>query len=317
MDPRIATIVADVRALAGVRRIPGLADLVGQAAEGGPRAWLLPGILGASCATPLPAQRAAAAALACFQLSVVLVDDLLDADPRGAQHRIGVGAAANLALALQAAACESLLALPDRASGFRAVAALTDATTRVARGQHLDAQGARDEDDYWRVTAEKSGAFFALAFALGAWCGPAPEPTCAAAAALGAVYGDLIQIHDDLRDSLATPAAPDWREDRASLPILYASQVAHPERDRFVRLRGEIARQGQGAERALAEAQHILQTSGAVAFGLDQILRRAEAAQPLLAAFGAPDGVRALFTEIVAPVEALLNPPMEHVGFPA
>lgn len=317
MDPHFTAIVEDVRALTAIRHLPGLADLVGQAAEGAPRAWLLPGIIGAACATPLPAQRAAAAALACFQLSVVLVDDLLDADPRGAQHRIGVGAAANLALALQAAACEALLALPNRASGFRAAAALTEAAARVARGQHLDAQGARHEDDYWQITAEKSGAFFALAFALGAWCGPAPETTCAVAAGLGAVYGDLIQIHDDLRDSLATPAAPDWRADRASLPILYASLVAHPERDRFERLRGEIVRQGPRAGRALAEAQHILHTSGAVAFGLDQILRRAEAAQPLLAAFGATDPVRALFAEVVAPVEVLLNPPKEAAGFPA
>ena len=45
----------------------------------------------------------AAAAIYCSLLSIHLVDDLLDEDPRGAYRRLGAGAAANLALALQAA----------------------------------------------------------------------------------------------------------------------------------------------------------------------------------------------------------------------
>ncbi len=317
MNPTIAAVVEDVLALASVRRLPGMAELVTRSAAGNPRAWVLPGIVGAACGAPVPAQRAAAAALACFQLSVVLVDDLLDDDPRGAQHQIGIGAAANLALAFQAAAYEPLLALTDSASGHRAVEALTDTIGRVAWGQHLDALGARAETDYWLTTAEKSGAFFALAFALGPYCGAAPEAECTAAARLGATYGELIQIHDDLRDSLEVPASPDWREDRASLPILYASLVAHPDRDRFLSLRAEIARQGRAADDALAEAQHILQVSGAVAYGLDQILRRAEAAQQDLALVGAPEAVATLFEEVVAPVEALLNPPTAPAGCPA
>ncbi len=317
MNTDIAAVVEDVLALATVRRMPGMADLVTRAAGGGPRAWLLPAVVGAACNTPAPAQRAAAAALACFQLSVVLVDDLLDADPRGAQHRVGVGAAANLALAFQAAAYEPLFALADRAAGFRGADWLTTAIERVAWGQHLDALGARDETDYWLTTAEKSGAFFSLAFALGPGCGAAPEAQCSAAARLGATYGELIQIHDDLRDSLETPASPDWREDRGSLPILFASLVAHPERDVFIRLRSVVARQGPEAETALVEAQRILQTSGAVAYGLDQILRRAEAARPLLGVFDAPEHVRGLFDDVVAPVAALLNPPRAPVVSPA
>ena len=45
-----------------------------------------------------------AAAIACIQLSLVLVDDMLDQDPRGVHVQVGEGVAANLAFALQAAA---------------------------------------------------------------------------------------------------------------------------------------------------------------------------------------------------------------------
>ena len=45
----------------------------------------------------------ASAALACAQLSIILVDDMLDDDPRGEYRRIGYGNASNFANAFQAA----------------------------------------------------------------------------------------------------------------------------------------------------------------------------------------------------------------------
>jgi len=73
--------------------------------------WQLPVLacraVGGSEEAALPA----AAAVACLQISIILADDVLDQDPRGAHHRLGVGRTANLALAFQAAA----LALLGRA----------------------------------------------------------------------------------------------------------------------------------------------------------------------------------------------------------
>ena len=58
-----------------------------------PRDWELPVIaceaLGQAREMAIPAS----AALACAQISVILVDDMLDDDPRGEYHRIGNGRA--------------------------------------------------------------------------------------------------------------------------------------------------------------------------------------------------------------------------------
>src|SRR6188474_198738 len=45
----------------------------------------------------------AAAALFCSMISIHLVDDMLDDDPKGDYHRLGIGRTANLGLAFQAA----------------------------------------------------------------------------------------------------------------------------------------------------------------------------------------------------------------------
>src|SRR5262245_40109876 len=44
------------------------------------------------------------AAILCSLISIHLVDDVLDGDPRGLYHRLGAGTVANMALALQGAA---------------------------------------------------------------------------------------------------------------------------------------------------------------------------------------------------------------------
>ena len=74
-----------------------------------PRNWELPLItceaLGQAREKAIPA----CAALACAQISIILVDDMLDNDPRGEYHRIGNGRAANFAIAFQATGAEALL----------------------------------------------------------------------------------------------------------------------------------------------------------------------------------------------------------------
>src|SRR5262249_3436724 len=65
--------------------------------------WDYPGIackaVGGDAATVLPA----AAAIFCSLISIHLVDDMLDLDPKGDYRRLGAGKVANLALAFQAA----------------------------------------------------------------------------------------------------------------------------------------------------------------------------------------------------------------------
>ncbi|HRF50815.1 MAG TPA: polyprenyl synthetase family protein, partial [Anaerolineales bacterium] len=232
----------------------------------------------------------------------------------GEHVRLGAGRAANLATAFLAAGGEALsasLCEPERL--VRAQAALAEGVGRVAVGQHLDVGGAEDEAAYWRIAAAKSGAFFGLAFHLGALLSPASFDEGLALEAVGALYGEMVQIHDDLRDCLEAPAGPDWRAGRLTLPMLYAQVVPHPERDRFCERRAEIAAllevdaSAEEIAPVLAEAQAMLVRCGAISYGLDQILRRdAEARGRLASIAQQTQGVTRVLDEIVAPVRALL-----------
>lgn len=50
------------------------------------------------------------------------------------------------------------------------------------------------------------------------------------------LFGELIQIRDDLFDAFQTPANPDWTLGRSSMLTLYARTAEHPDRARFVDL---------------------------------------------------------------------------------
>jgi geranylgeranyl pyrophosphate synthase len=177
----------------------------------------------------------------------------------------------------------------------------------TAFGQQLDLQQAEDEETYWQLVQTKSSPFFSAAFYIGALVGGASEETACQFEELGRLYGEMIQIHDDLNDVMTTPADPDWLQGRSPLPILFAQVVAHPERERFVELR-QIAAEPA----ALAEAQAILIRCGAVSYCVDQLIRRYHAAQGVLG------GIRLvqdqelanLFESLVEPIWKLL----EEVG---
>mgnify|MGYP001160651961 CR=1 FL=1 len=321
-------ILSAVLALEGIRALPELGRIARRGGASAPPAWRLPLIVAEALGAPPGAALPAAAALACVQLGVVLIDDLLDGDPRGEHVRLGAGRAANLAVAFLAASGEALSAgrqgrsagRQARSAGLheperlaRAQAALAEAVGRVAVGQHLDVGGAEDEAAYWRIAAAKSGAFFGLAFHLGALLSPASFNDGLALEVVGGLYGEMVQIHDDLRDCLEAPAGPDWRAGRRTLPMLYAQKVPHPERDQFCERRAEIAAllkvdaPAEEVAPVLAEAQAMLVRSGAISYGLDQILRRdAEARERLASIAQQTQGVTRVLDEIVAPVRALL-----------
>ena len=126
-----------------------------------PRDWQLPII--ACQAVGEPAERAipASAALACAQISIILVDDMLDDDPRGEYQRIGHGRAANFAIAFQAASVDALIGSSTRSSvKHEALNTLNRMMLTTAHGQDLDVQNPSDEASYWRVVENKSAPFF-------------------------------------------------------------------------------------------------------------------------------------------------------------
>ncbi len=240
--------------------------------------WQLPALasraVGGAEAVALPA----VGAIACLQISIILIDDMLDQDPRGTYHRLGVGRTANLALAFQAAALRLIgqgAASPEAKAA--AGAALSAVALATAFGQDLDVQNLRGEEDYWRVVRAKSTPFYGGALQVGALLGGAGLPVAQGLYDFGVVLGEMIQIFDDLVDAFEAPANPDWGEGRNNLAILYARTADHDKRAEFLQVAP-----GADDPRVLQDAQQLLISSGAVSYCVYQQLQRFRTGRAIL-----------------------------------
>jgi geranylgeranyl pyrophosphate synthase len=227
----------------------------------------------------------AVAALGCVQKSIILVDDMLDGEAEALYIQMGTGRAANFALVLQAAA----FALLDQCSVPVARRQLAQQTLarlalQTAAGQELDVQDVLNEDAYWRVVRAKSAPFYAEALRMGAQLTGSDTATENAFSQIGGIFGEVIQIHDDLEDAFAVPAKPDWTRQQNNLLILYGTVADYAERDRFVALCAKAA-----DEVHLREAQQLLLQSGAVSYAVYQAMQREQQAQALLEQIAPPD----------------------------
>ena len=284
--PQMATILTRT---AGKVRMDWLLPVFGCQAVGGAEPDALPGV----------------AAMACSQISIILADDLLDEDPRGEHHRIGVGQAANLALAFQAAAFRVIDQAPISAAQRAAVQGrLAFLALKTAYGQWLDVQNLSGEDDYWKVVEAKSTPFYGVALQVGALLGGAGAELAAEIYAIGVQLGEIVQLFDDLEDALQVPASPDWTQGRNNLLILYARVAPHEQRDAFVTLLSRLAEPG-----VLPQAQQILIDSGAVSYAIYQAVTRFQAAQQRLANLDLanPEPIRRALIDQMAPLKTLFQ----------
>ena len=257
--------------------------------------------VGGEAADSLPA----AAAVFCSLISIHLVDDMLDDDPKGDYRVLGTGRTANLGLAFQAA---GHLVLDDPGIHPRTCAALHAAFARMsigtAFGQDMDSRELRSEEEYWRTVGTKTPPLFGAAFRMGALLGGAPEPTVDALDAFGGVLGRFVQVSDDLSDALETPAKADWGRRPNNLPILYAMTADHPARERFL----ELSVRSEDPE-ALAEAQQILLRSGAVSYCVFKMVEIADEARKVLAGIALRDAapVERIFAAHLQPLHQMLE----------
>lgn len=226
-----------------------------------------------------------AAAVACLQLSIILVDDILDDDPRGAHLRYGSGPAANMALAYNNLALRLVDAAPyDDHQKLVIITEFARVGLQTAVGQHLDVQNLDGQTNYWKVVTAKSTPFYGGALKVGAIAGGAQANLASQMYDLGVLFGEIIQIEDDLTDALETPANADWRQGRNNLLILYAQTTDHGDQDRFGQLLPQI-----DDPAALAEAQKILVSSGAVAYCAYLLINRYQQADRLLSDMKLPN----------------------------
>ncbi len=160
------------------------------------------------------------------------------------------------------------------------------------------------EEAYWQVVRQETPPLFGCALELGALCGGAEPELAAHLGELGVGLGEIIQISDDLGDAMARPAAPDWQRRWTNLPILYARQAAHPERERFAVLHDRAE-----DPEALAEAQAILVRSGAVSYAAYKILHAHEASIEALhrLPLRAPESLVEPFKTQIEPLEGVLE----------
>lgn len=245
-----------------------------------------------------------AAAVFCAVSSIHLVDDMLDDDPDGDYRRLGSGGAANLALALQAAAHRSLAdaALPA-ASALELQRMLAAMSLGTAWGQRLDAQGVASEEAYWRVVEAKTPPLFRFALAGGALLGGASVETACRLGELGALMGRMIQVNDDFGDAMHVPAAGDWQRPWNNLPMLFALTAEHGERQAFADACRRVSEPEQ-----LARAQRMLFRSGAVSYCAFKLIEMAAEARGRLADLRLvrPQALGALVDAQVQPFERLL-----------
>ncbi len=284
---------------------PGMKSVLERVACGRPHAWRLPMILCEAVSGSREAAVPACAALACAQISIILVDDMLDEDSRGEYRSIGFGRASNFAIAFHSSALDALCFCEAGARvRFEAVESLNRMLRETAFGQELDVQNPSDEDAYWRVVKNKSAPFYGSGFFLGALLGKARKATAARLDTLGRLYGEMIQIHDDLNDCMAVPANPDWLLGRKPLPILFAQTVNHPERSKFIDLCGDA-----GSQESLTRAQEILIRCGAVSYSIDCLAGRYQDARAILkdTALLYENDVEALLEELIMPVRNLFE----------
>lgn len=246
--------------------------------------WLLPGIgakaVGGRAEDTYPAM----AAIACVQINIILVDDMLDEEPDGAHHTMGAGRTANLALALQAAAHLLIDRCPLPASRRAAAAlALSQMSLATAAGQEMDVQNLAGEEAYWAIVQAKSTPFYGTSLQIGGILGGAPKETNQALYRIGELLGEAIQIFDDLEDAFQKPANPDWAQGRNNLVLLYGLTAGYPEKGRFLELKDKFH-----DPNCLAEAQEILIRCGALAYAAYQLAARHREIRSTMAQFSLP-----------------------------
>lgn len=220
-----------------------------------------------------------AAAIACLQISIILVDDMLDDDPRGEHLRSGIGDVANMAMALQAAAMRLVLkARVDGEQRAKLSDCLAQAALATASGQRLDTQNLQGEANYWKQVDAKSTPFYGAAYQIGGIFAGVNTAVAQDLYYFGKIIGEIIQIEDDLHDALQTPANADWQQGRNNLLILYARTADYADKKRFEQLLPEVVNNSL----KLDEAQQLLISSGAISYATYQMIERYQAAQNML-----------------------------------
>jgi len=251
-----------------------------------------------------------AAALLCLCCSLLLVDDMLDQDPRGAHLHLGEAKTANISFAFQSAAFRLLSDTAiDAERKAKVMTRFAGMALTTAYGQELDSRNLPGQENYWKVLRAKNCSYFGTGLFAGAIFGNSEVEIAEKLYQFGALTGEATQIQDDISDALEKPANPDWKLNRNNLLLLYAQTADHPDRERFQALRS-----GTEDPEKLKAAQEILVRCGALSYGAYLLNQRCQASLKILEETPLTDQkpLRELVIKHIRPLAELL----ESLGIP-
>ncbi len=237
-----------------------------------------------------------AAAVEFIHTATLLHDDVVDGSQlrRGkvAAHLIWGGASSVLVGDFLFARSFELMV---ETGSLRSLSILAKASSVIAEGEVLQLTRAHDlnldQHTYLEIIRAKTAELFAASAEAGAVSAGAPEPQIAALRAYGLNLGLAFQLADDALDysgvaeTLGKNAGDDFREGKATLPLLLAIARSGPREAEF--WERAIGRLDQ-TEADFRRAREIIVGTGALQATLDLGADYAETAKAALAVF--PDG---------------------------
>jgi geranylgeranyl pyrophosphate synthase len=232
------------------------------------------------------------AAWLLFYIAADIMDTVEDLDqPDAWWQEFGPGTAVNMASGLYFTATRILDRLyheqPTREAAAEIIEKLIDGFLIMCSGQHIDlSQDRFTLDEYWAISAAKSGQFFGMACWAGARIDNADTVKLDCYQDFGKHLGLLIQLLDDLEEfenlhNLNSEL--EWRNLQKSLPVIYTLEVVpDPVKTRFI----ECMKRAHQDPQAVDEVVQIMEECGVVLYLVAEIERISTSALSSLSSAG-------------------------------
>jgi geranylgeranyl diphosphate synthase type I len=179
------------------------------------------------------------AALIAAATSLRILDDLEDRDrPKKLWNQVGTARAWNYAAAYQSVSFDLINRSPLKIEKKQQIiAAFSDMYLHMTYGQDRDIIGiTRSVEDYWATVAEKIAYGYATGCGVGAVIGTENIDLINACRDFGFHLGYVIQIVNDMESVWSQNGISDLKQNKVTLPIIYALTTKHPQRDALISL---------------------------------------------------------------------------------
>jgi geranylgeranyl pyrophosphate synthase len=89
------------------------------------------------------------------------------------------------------------------------------------------------ENEYWNIIRKKTPPLFSCALFTGVLAGGADSGTADQVGALGRLYGQMIQISDDISDLFKEFVTADWKKKGNNLALIHCLQANYERKHEF------------------------------------------------------------------------------------